>query len=250
MLDSILLILAAGLSDLTTLYWICFVVGGGLLLISTLLGGHADTDVDASFDLDPSVDVDVSLDADVSFDADIDVDLDIGVDVDVGHIDAGGGDLHLDPAGVTSLASWFSIRFVIFAMAVFGLIGVVLTHLTDTSSGLIAGSAVLGGLIFGQGVHQLFRKLRQTSGNSALQPGDYVDKLARVTIAIRSKQKGEIALRVRRAERFIPAVAKHEDGTFNTGEVVAVVDYVAGMAEVVSRKEYEFLKDEDEGDKS
>jgi hypothetical protein len=264
MSELILLGLMAQFPVLTALYWICFIVGGGLLLISTLMGSHADAGIDADIgmdadiggidadvggvDADIGVDADVSVDADVGVDADVSVDADVGADVDVspGHV---GGDVHADHVhvehthpGAASLANWFSIRFVIFFMAVFGLIGVVLTHLTDTSSGLAAGWAVLGGLVVGQGVHQLIRKLQRTSGDSTPQARDYVNKLARVTIAITYPRKGEIALHVGRGERFVPAVSKREGSSFKTGEEVAVVGYSGGIAEVVSREEFEFLQ--------
>ena len=238
MFELVYLNLAASFPVLTALFWICLIVGGGLLLISTFMGGDAHSGIDA----------DIGVDADVGVDVDVSADADIGADVDAsGHF---GGDVHADHVhadhpGPVSLASWFSVRFVIFFMAVFGLIGVVLTHLTNASSGAAAGSAVLGGLIVGQGVHQLLRKLQRTSGDSTAQPRDYVNKLARVTIAIHPSRKGEIALLVRGGERFVPAVAKRKDGSFGVGDEVAVVDYSGGIAEVVSRKEFEFLTEND-----
>jgi hypothetical protein len=185
-------------------YWICLIVGGGLLIISSLAGG--DTDVGA----------------------DVDVDVDLDTAPDVGH------------AHAASLASWFSMQFVVFFMAVFGLIGVTMTHLADQTSGLTLVSALVGGLVVGQGVHQLLQKLRRSSGDSTPKPQDYVDKLARVTITVTAGKPGEVAFRVGRAERFVPAVSKHTDQTFNPGEQVGVVDYRSGVVDVVSREEFDF----------
>ncbi len=80
------------LPELTTAYWVALILGGGLLLISTLAGGDADVDID--------------------------MDLDVDVDIDTGH------------AHAASLATWFSMQFAVFFLAMFGLVGVTMTHLT------------------------------------------------------------------------------------------------------------------------
>jgi hypothetical protein len=239
MLDSMLLVVAAGVPALTALYWICLIVGGGLLLISTIAGAHGD----AGFDTDIHVDADVHVDADLPVDADVSVDTDVGGDVDM-HGDIS-GDVHAGHEAATSLTTWFSIRFAVFFVATFGLIGVALTHLSETSSGIVAGCAFVGGFVVGQAVHQLFRKLRRSSGDSTTQPKHYLNKLARVTIATAYASKGEVALDVRGTERFVPAVARHKDAHFEIGEEVAVVGYSGGVAEVVSREEFEFLTKKD-----
>ena len=199
---------------MTTVYWICLILGGGLLIISSLAG--TDTD----------------LSADVDVDVDLDVDLDVDGDVSTGH------------AHASSLASWFSIQFIVFFMAVFGVVGVSMTHLSSQTDNVTLGAALVGGLIFGQGVHQLMRKLRRTSGDSTPKVEDYVNKIARVTIAVEPPKQGEIALRVGRAERYIPAVAKRADQAFASGALVGVVGYHEGVVEIVSREEYEFLNEE------
>ena len=234
MIDLNYLALAVAFPDLTVLYWICMIVGGSLLAFSMLgaFGGHADTDFDADFDVDAAGGLDVE--------ADIEVD----VDVDAGDIEvAGAGDALVGAgyADAASLAAWLSIRFVVYFTAVFGVLGVVLTYLSDNSPTTTAGVAVLGGLVVGQGVHQLFRKLKRSSSNSATTSADYVDKIGRVAATITYPRKGEIAISVRRRQRFVPAVAKHPDTTFGVGDEVGVVAYRGGVAEVVSRKEFEFL---------
>lgn len=209
MRESILAILAMNLLFMTSVYWVCLIVGGGLLLISSLAGGDTDAGIDA----------------------DVDVDLDVDADVDGGHVPSG------------SLASWFSMQFVVFFMAVFGVVGVVLTHLTDTGAAGALTTAMVAGLVVGQAVHQLMRKLRRSSGDSTPRVRDYVDKLARVTVTVTAVKKGEVVLRVGRADRYIPAISKHAETTFASGDQVAVVAYRDGVAEVVSREEYEFLTD-------
>jgi len=261
---------AVALPGLVTLYWICAVFGGGLLVLSTVLGSHGhdvgdvdldlDVDVDADFDFDAGapMDVDLTLDADAAGDVDFsaDTDIDAGLDTDLGGdfgVDAS-ADVHgLDGAGhagAMGLASWLSVRFVIYFMAAFGVVGTVLTHLSDTSELFVLLWALVSGLTVGQGVHQLFRRIRKTSGNSALTRRDFLGKVGRVTIAIRAKRKGEIALSVGSGERYVPAAAKHDDHSYETGERVAVIGYTGGIAEVISQKEFEFLNDSQEGKSS
>lgn len=197
MYESTMFVFGVGSTAFITVYWICLIVGGGLLVISSLSGTDAD----------------------------------VGVD---------GGHAHS-----SALASWFSIQFVVFFTAVFGAVGVVLSHLTDTGSGATLGTAVAVGLLFGQGAHQLLGKLRRASGDSTPQPADYVNKLAKVTMSFTHPDKGEVVVRVGRANRYVPAVCKHADTSFAKADEVAVVGYQGGVAEVISRKEYEFLTKKD-----
>lgn len=233
MLETILLgvLLAEVPTVLLALYWGGMIVGGGLLFVS-LLGGHSDADVD--------VDVGVDVDADLGMDVDVDGGADFDVDV---HADAGDVDLaHGADAvhgGMASLASWFSIRFVVFFMAVFGTTGVILTHLSSVGWGTTLAVALVVGLAVGQAVHQLIRYIRRTSGDSAPRPQDYVHKLGRVTIAVSQRDKGEVALQVRGARRFVPAVTGGATERFGIGEEVVVVGYRAGIAQVISQDEYE-----------
>ena len=213
MMAALLLSEMSTIAVLTTVYWACLVVGGGLMLLS-MLGGDSD--------------------ADVSVDTDIDVDFDAGVDLDA---DVDGVDLsHADAA---ALSTWFSMRFIVFFVAIFGAVGVILRHLTALETGLAFIMALVIGLIVGQVAHHVFRVIRRTSGDSTPRPQDYVNRLARVTIAIAPPNKGEVAIQVRSARRFVPAVASGEAQGFNSGDEVVVVGYRAGVAQVISREEFE-----------
>ena len=247
MFVSIATILADALSLLATSYWICLIVGGGLIAISTIFGSQHGGDVDVGGDVDGGLDLggDVAVAGDAGFDADISADVDVGVDADVS---AEGGGIDVDHAGALSLASWFSTYFVVYFMAAFGAVGVVLTNLSEVGGAATVGYAMLGGLIVGQSVHQILRALRLGSGNSALRQQDYINKIARVTVMIEHPRQGEIALQPVRGERFIPAVARHPGTIFRAGEQVGVVAYRGGVAEVVSREEFEFLANKNKGD--
>jgi hypothetical protein len=223
MMAALLLSEMSTIAVLTTVYWACLVVGGGLMLLS-MLGGDSDAEVGVD------TDIDIDFDADVGFDADVDLDADFDVDgVDVSHAQA----------GAAALSTWFSMRFIVFFVAIFGAVGVILRHLTDLQTGLTFAVALVGGLIVGQVAHQTFRIIRSTSGDSTPRPQDYVNRLARVTIAITPPKKGEVTLQVRSARRFVPAVASGEPQGFNTGDEVVVVGYRAGVAQVISREEFE-----------
>jgi membrane protein implicated in regulation of membrane protease activity len=215
---------------LTAAYWICFIVGGGLLLVSVLGGGdHGSVDVHA----DTGFDFHADTDAHVEFDAGGATAADADLHVDTGHFDAG------HAHGVAGVATWFSMRFVVFFLAIFGAFGLVLSYLTRASVWTGFGVALVAGLVVGQVVHQVFRAIQRGSGNSTPQPQDYVNKLARVTIPIRHPDPGEIVIQVRSAERYLPAVACGTDRSHGAGDQVVVVGYRGGVAQVISRQEFE-----------
>jgi len=215
----------AAMPSLTGIYLIALIVGGGLLIISTFFGGDSDADVDADFDADLDVDVD----------ADLDVDADVGTDVDGIDADTVGSAL--------SLSTWFSIRFLVFFLAMFGLVGTVLSYMSTMSAPVVLASAAAAGLLVGQLVHQLFRYLKRSSVPGVTSIQDYVNKPARVTIAIHPPARGEVAIQVGQGERFVAARAKRSGEHFDLGQPVAVVEFRSGTALVVSQKEFEFLKD-------
>ena len=215
------LILADAASVLTIVYWTCMVVGGGLLVFSAMGGDGSDADVDVDVDVGGGFDMHADFDA-----------------------HAGDFDAHVDAAdavhgGAAWLATWFSLRFVVFFVAVFGTLGVVLTHLTSVGPSMTLLLSGVGGAAVGQGVHQLFRVIRKTSGDSTPQISDYVNRLGRVTIQIVDPDKGEVALQVRGTQRYVPAIVAGADGRFSVGDEVVVVAYRAGVAQVISKAEFE-----------
>ena len=92
--------LLAAASGLTTIYIICLIAGGGLLVISILFGSHSDVSVDHPLDADLGLDVD----AHVGLDADVAVDADLATDV--------GGDLHAGHAGAQDGRGHFEVLIV------------------------------------------------------------------------------------------------------------------------------------------
>jgi membrane protein implicated in regulation of membrane protease activity len=194
-----------------------------MLVISSLFGGHATADVHVDGGFDFSTDVHADLPSDVH------VDPSGGTD---GAFDGVAGHGH----EWFSLTSWFSISFVVYFLAVFGLVGTSLTLFSGIEPRGVGLLAALSGLVAGQGVHQLLRFLRRTSGNSAPTAAEYVNRPARVTIAINGRNKGEVAVCVRGGTRFIPATARQAGTRFERGDHVVIVDLNDATAEVVAQE--------------
>jgi len=215
-------------STLAMLYIIALIVGGGLLLLSLLFGGNGSTDVHA----------DLSGDMDMS--ADVPSDLDHGVDA--GHHGVGGHGL--------SLASWFSMQFAVYFLAMFGLIGTTMTFVAKVGPGVVLSSAVVGGFIVGQLVHQALRALKRSGGGSDLTAEDFLNRPGRVTIAIEPLRRGEVAVPSRSGERFLAAVSRRGDDRFKVGDRVVVVGLSQGVVEVLSKEEYDFVTNSSAGETS
>ena len=229
--------LPAVLPSLVGVYVVCLIVGGGLLVISTVFGGHHDADVDVQVDGG----VDLDMHADVDLHADVDTDFDAAADVHVDHAADAGVDHAAEGHDLLSISTWFSIRFVVYFAAVFGLVGTVLSYMSGLSRGVVLGLSVAGGLVVGQGVHQTLRALRRSSGDSAAATEDYLNQPARVTIAIDSPARGEVAVEVRGKEQFVAAAANRPDDSFQVGDRVVITAYAGGTVQVVSQQEYEFM---------
>lgn len=210
-----------------TIYIICLIVGGGLLLVSAIFSGHHAGDVsldhatpDAAFDHAPA-------------------DLEHHAAADGHHAGHNG---HSTPF---TLASWFSIQFAIYFCAVFGLVGTTLTYASNVSSGWVLAAALATAIVAGQLVHQSMRFLRRTGRGSEISATDFLNKPARVTITIDPPRHGEVAVPLHSGERFVSATAKRTHDRFRVGDRVVVVNFSNGVAEVVSREEFDFVSGKD-----
>lgn len=200
---------------IATVYIICLIVGGGLLLLSSVFTSQADT---GDFSLEHAT-------PDASFDHG-------GADFDHAH--------GHHPSSL-SLATWFSMQFLIYFVAVFGLVGTTLTYGSSLSSAVVLVTAMVAGLVVGQAVHQALRYLKKTGQGSEIAIADFLNKPARVTVTIAPPRHGEVAVPLHSGERFVSAVAKRPDDSFRAGDSVVVVSFSNGVAEVISKKEYEFV---------
>lgn len=223
-------LMLADLPSMAGFYVIALIVGGGLVLISALFGGGSHHDVELDFDGAGAFDgVDVES-------------AELPTDVEhVGGVDVNGDGADLDHSG-SSLADWFSLRFVVYFAATFGLTGTTLTMMTQMERGMVLVVSIVTGFIVGQVVHQTMRWLQRSSSDSSTRAGDYINRPGRVTVSIPVKGRGEVAIQIRDGERCLPAVAQRDDESFKAGAQVAVLKVESGAAVVVSREEFEFLK--------
>lgn len=236
--------------DLTGVYIISLIVGGGLIAFSTILGGHGDGGFETDFspELDAHVgDVDVHVHVDVDADADVDIghDVDLGDEGDVGQGADGGHEVAVGHAasGPFALANWFSVKFVVYFAAMFGGVGLTLDKLADMTAVSVLVYALIGGFIIGQGAHQFLRLIRKTGGNSQVSVRDFINQTGRITIRVQPPKRGEVAVRIGDRKRFVPAVSRRPDDEFKVGDKVVIVGFNAGTVEVISKREHEFTTD-------
>ncbi len=221
------------IADMTGVYVICLVIGGGMLVISTVLGGHGHTDLGG-----------VDGAGHVGFDAHADAPTGMDVHTDVpGHVDTHGGDFGVSAHHGWAWSNWFSVQFVVYATATFGMVGTILTYLSDWPAEQITWTSLISGLLMGQLVHQIIRKIRRTEAVLPVSPAEFVGKIARVTVSVVPPGMGEVAVMVRGSEHFLPVRTKHDHDKFLTGSEVAIASLSQSVAEVVSPQEYEFISD-------
>jgi hypothetical protein len=227
-------------------YWVCLIVGGGLVLLSLLGGGDdhgtGDFELDADglgkLDLPDDAILDLprgaaALDADTVFETAGDADRSTAGDV------AHGPDPAAADGALSHLSQWLSLRFVVYFASMFGAAGVVLTSFTAFAPSAVLVVALVAGIAVGQFAHQFWRYVLRSGGNSAPRPEDYVRRLARVTVTLGPQRIGEVAVQVGRTQRFIPAVAVTTTDPLEKGTDVVVVAYRAGVAQVITRAAYE-----------
>jgi hypothetical protein len=261
MVTSILALASIEMPWMIGAYWGCLIVGGGFLAMSLLsLGSHG---ADGGFDMHGDAELELDL-GDADFDIDVDAaNADMDFDADAGHIDIDAahaelpGDIHADAGhaadidgshadhSLFDLSSWFSMRFVVFFLAAFGAMGVLLSRFGELGDVVTALMAAVFGFVMGQTAHQIIHAIRRSSGNSSIEPRDFLGQGGRVMVAITPPDPGEIVVSIRGSERYVPAMAKRNDKSFSSGDAVVVIGYRGGMAEVISRREYDFLNGKD-----
>ncbi len=206
----------------------CLIFGGGLVLLSALGGHHHD--VDAGAGLADAAGAD-ALD---------------GGGLDAGGLDASEAASAMDTAhggSATELFAWFSLRFVIYFVASFGLVGTVLSYMSELGSGPVLAISLIAGLAVGQSIHWLMRSLMRSGGNSQTSARDFLNKTARVTVALSPGRRGQVAVPVRDSEVYLTAVSQRGDESFAVGDQVVVREYSCGTASVISRREHTFRQE-------
>lgn len=165
---------------------------------------------------------------DVGADVDIDVDVDADLDVSGG---PGGG----IAAAVLSLLSF---RSLVFFLAFFGATGLILdARLTGSAVTLVVAIAL--GFFAASLNNRVFRYLKTSSIGTEVSNRVLSGALGRVTVPISVTSKGRITCEVEGQTINLTAVPfdAHEDGEFEVGESVVVVEVNQGTARVSSFRE-------------
>jgi membrane protein implicated in regulation of membrane protease activity len=188
----------------TSVYWAALIVGLGTALLQLLSGhGHADAG---------GADSEIDLDADGDLHAgDIDHAGDAGHDAGTGH--AGGG---------VFLPIFLSLRFWMFALLAFGMVGAAVQTLGLASTWVTAFLAVGMGLAAGLGASWAFAALGRSQTSSGAQSRDLLGQSARVLVAP-PVAGGRCKVRVELLGQTIDLLAATEDQDLREGDEVLVV---------------------------
>lgn len=191
-----------------SLYLVCAILGGVLVLFSAIAGLHGHGDVGGHSDLGGHGDLGHHGDP---------------WDHDPGHVGGHAGPHEENPA--TDSASWLpftSLRFYVYLLAAFGIVGTVLT-LTKMSAepltlGLSSGTGVLSGLL----ATFVVTWLRRADVSSAVRYEDFMGATGIVSVPIRVGSPGKLRSTIR-------------------GDVIDVIALPAGDEEILSGEEVVIL---------
>lgn len=183
------------------IYIACFVLGGGLVVLSALTGGdHGGHGGDGS----------------------VEHGIEHGGDHGEGH--AGDHDGPWIP--------FLSLRFWTFTLAFFGLMGLAVRFLVPVAFIVELGAALTVGLISGLSVSWAVRKLQRTSVDSSVPPRELIGREATVLLPVSGERPGKVRLRV--GARQIDILANSDEtSTLEAGEPVVVVDLDGARVRVV-----------------
>ncbi len=195
------------------LYLAALVIGGGTLALQLLLGGSSEADVHAD------------VHADVG-----------GGDV---HADTGDGhDTHAAHGDAGFLPIILSLRFWIYGLLGFGMVGAALHYLGLASSFVTPLIAVVVGLLSGFLASWTFRALARADTTSSAEASDAVGQVGRVLVPCIRGQKGKVRIELR--GQTLDLIATTDDEELASGSSV-LVEEIRGMTAHVSRAPTDFL---------
>lgn len=207
---------------LIAVYLGCLVLGG-ILIGASMFGAGKDVEAGDSGDADVGAGHGAELGGDHDASADADMGHDHGHDH---HHVAGGQDASVGPVAATLL----SLRFWTFALASFGMTGLLLTLIgAETVFG--AGLSVLTGLAVGSGVTTLLRAVSRDTVSSALDARTLRGRDAEVVLSVGPGKLGKVRLVHNGQLIELPATTR-EERLLERAERVLVVDISGGTAEV------------------
>ena len=219
--------------SLLYIYVGCLIFGGVFVLLSVFSGfGEGDAELEAGGDAD----IGGELDFDADFDADVDVDggevdlmeLPFEFDVDGADGEAGGG-TNYEVSTQRRFNPLVSFKFYTFALAFFGLTGVVFTGLNIWSSVVgVLGLSLGMGLFAGLSVSYLMH-VASSGGNDGITERDYLGASGEVTLPITARRAGKIRMRLKGRTIEMRAESAEDDHEFERGEQC----FVLGLDEQV-----------------
>jgi membrane protein implicated in regulation of membrane protease activity len=207
-----------------TLYIVCAVVGGGLMLLSALggvlhgdLGGGHEVEVDTGHEIDFQHDI-------------------AATDVDHPSIDiAGSHDVGWE-AGDFWLA-FVSMRFLTYFVGIFGIFGLVLTWFSELGPTSVALFSALVAFVLGYGGSLLFRYLKVEGETSGVTEHDYVGVLGRTLVGIRPSQPGKVRVSIKGDTLDLIALSEGEK-EIAAGEEIVVVGLEGDRVRVAPKGDY------------
>jgi membrane protein implicated in regulation of membrane protease activity len=194
------------------LYLAALVIGGGTLALQLLLGGNSDADVHADVDAD-----------------------------------AGGGEVHADTGDghdahahgdAGFLPIFLSLRFWVYGLLGFGMVGAALHYLGLASSFVTPLIAAAVGLLSGFLASWTFRALARSDTTSSAEATDAVGQVGRVLVPCVRGQKGKVRIELR--GQTLDLIATTDDEELASGSQV-LVEEMRGMTAHVSRAPADFL---------
>jgi membrane protein implicated in regulation of membrane protease activity len=199
------------------LYLAALIFGLGTALVQLFLGG----DSDAGADTDLHADVDHA-------------DLDHG---DVGEGPDIEGDAH-GHADIGVLPIFLSLRFWVFGLAAFGLVGTPLHYLNLASAPVTLGAALVLGLSCGGFASWVFKALTRQHLTSGVTITDPVGQVGKVLIPVSKAARGKVRIQVK--GQTLDLLARTDEAELAEGELVLVEEMRDGEAQV-SRAPSDFL---------
>ncbi|NND04344.1 MAG: hypothetical protein HKN91_16330 [Acidimicrobiia bacterium] len=195
------------------IYIAAAIFGGGFVLPALL--GSLDFNTDADFDFDANADFDLDVDADVDFEADVQ-----------------GGALEAATGVSEWVSSLLTFRTLIFFMAFFGAVGIVLS-LFDYSEPVPFISALGLGTIAGATNARLMSYLKRSETSSHLTQRDISGSTARVVLPVGQERRGRVEVDMGGQPQFMVALPYRPNAAeMAQGAQVVVVEVRDGTAYV------------------
>lgn len=174
-------------------YIVCLVIGGVLVLLGAISGGHSG---------DHSID--------------------------------GGHDMSHADGHADSWIPFFSLRFWTYALAGFGLCGLLTEGYAKVPTSMALPVSIGTGLAAGLGVSYIVRWAMRTEANSSAGTKDLMGATGRVMVPIRSGLPGKIRCQIK--GDWIEILALPEDGeTIESGEEVVILTVEKDRAMVMRK---------------